>query len=267
MISKKATFSDAGFSSDEYPLELAEIQRLAQREYEGRTLYSSSGSSSGSSSRSSSRSYQKPRKLTFIEQVNKRKACENLVRFIRLIDFMMRYTAHMIVCNSLIAVHKSLTSRAKSRPTPGALTSTDKEATGSVESDTEIPVFSCKVTLNGPIIIISPNLDKFDEGFRNLLTKLDEAVQSVPVLFQDVIFNPYTQPILYGKMENYRAESENFPFVHGHEESCEAIMMQIRQALVEAFEVCDLGKINYIFSVHCARHTLLDAHDVMHDVS
>ena len=158
----------------------------------------------------------------------------------------------MIVCNSLIAVHKSLTSRAKSRPTPGALTSTDKEATGSVESDTEIPVFSCKVTLNGPIITISPNLDKFDEGFRNLLTKLDEAVQSVPVLFQDVIFNPYTQPILYGKMENYRAESENFPFVHGHEESCEAIMMQIRQALVEAFEVCDLGKINYIFSVHCA---------------
>ena len=201
----KATFSDAGFSSDEYPLELAEIERLAQREYEGRTLYSSSGSS-GSSSRSSSRSYQKPRKLTFIEQVNKRKACENLVRFIKLIDFMMRYTAHMIVCNSLIAVHKSLTSRAKSRPTPGELTSTDKEASGSVESDTEIPVFSCKVLLNAQIITISPNLDKFDEGFRNLLTKLDEAVQSVPVLFQDVIFNPYTQPILYGKMENYKAQ-------------------------------------------------------------
>ena len=112
---KKCTISEfySNFSSDEYPLELAEIERLAQREYEGRTLYSSSGSSGSSSSRSSSRSYQKPRKLTFIEQVNKRKACENLVRFIRLIDFMMRYTAHMIVCNSLIAVHKSLTSRAK----------------------------------------------------------------------------------------------------------------------------------------------------------
>ena len=109
-----------------------------------------------------------------------------------------------------------------------------------MESDTEIPVFSCKVLLNAQIITISPNLDKFDEGFRILLTKLDEAVQSVPVLFQDVIFNPYTQPILYGKMENYKAESENFPFVHGHEESCEGIMMQIRQALVEAFEVCDL---------------------------
>ena len=206
---KNCTISEfySNFSSDEYPLELAEIERLAQREYEGRTLYSSSGSSGSSSSRSSSRSYQKPRKLTFIEQVNKRKACENLVRFIRLIDFMMRYTAHMIVCNSLIAVHKSLTSRAKSRPTPGELTSTDKEASGSVESDTEIPVFSCKVLLNAQIITISPNLDKFDEGFRILLTKLDEAVQSVPVLFQDVIFNPYTQPILYGKMENYKVHN------------------------------------------------------------
>ena len=95
----------------------------------------------------------------------------------------------------------------KSRPTPGELTSTDKEASGSVESDTEIPVFSCKVLLNAQIITISPNLDKFDEGFRILLTKLDEAVQSVPVLFQDVIFNPYTQPILYGKMENYKVHN------------------------------------------------------------
>ena len=76
-----------------------------------------------------------------------------------------------------------------------------------MESDTEIPVFSCKVLLNAQIITISPNLDKFDEGFRILLTKLDEAVQSVPVLFQDVIFNPYTQPILYGKMENYKVHN------------------------------------------------------------
>ena len=101
-------------------------------------------------------------------------------------------------------------------------------------------MFSCKVTLSGPIITITPNLDQFDEGFRNLLTKLDEAVQSVPVLFQDSLFHPYTQPILYGKMENYKAESENIPFVHGHEDSCEAIMVQMREALVEAFEVCDL---------------------------
>ena len=65
---KKCTISEfySNFSSDEYPLELAGIERLAQREYEGRTLYSSSGSSGSSSSRSSSRSYQKPRKLTFI---------------------------------------------------------------------------------------------------------------------------------------------------------------------------------------------------------
>ena len=80
----KSTFSDAGFSSDDYALEVAEIERLAQKEYAMVTAGSLS-----SSSRSSSRSTRPP-KLTFIEQVNKRKVCETIVRFVRLIDFMMR---------------------------------------------------------------------------------------------------------------------------------------------------------------------------------
>ena len=65
----------------------------------------------------------------------------------------------------------------------------------SVDSDTEIPVFSCKVTLVGDQITITPDLQKFEDGFQHLLSKLNESVESVPVLFDDIGI-PRSWPII-----------------------------------------------------------------------
>ena len=72
------------------------------------------------------------------------------------------------------------------------------------------------------------------------IAKLNESVLSVPVLFEDATFNPFTQPILYGKIENYRADRESTPFIKGHEEVCNDMMDSIKMALIHAFEVCDI---------------------------
>ena len=239
----KSTFSDAGFLYEEYNLEITYSQKQIQKQYESRAQSVATSGGKTSTSRTSTASEERPKKLTFIQQVNKRYVCENLVRFIRLIDFMMRYSTHMIVSNSLLAIQKALVSRAKSRPTPGNKEddSANKEQSqgSTVDSDTEIPVFSCKVTLEGKDITITPDQKYFEEGFSDLLTKLNDAVLSVPVLFEDATFNPFTQPILYGKVENYRADRESTPFIKGHEEVCSSLMEDIRQALEIAFEVCD----------------------------
>ena len=95
-------------------------------------------------------------------------------------------------------------SRSRGRQTTTGKDSKDQEKAEDVESDTQIPVFVCKVTLVGDCITITPDLEKFENGFHNLLTRLNESVESVPVLFDDNVFNPYSQPILYGKMENYK---------------------------------------------------------------
>ena len=95
-------------------------------------------------------------------------------------------------------------SRSRGRQTATGKDSKDQEKAEDVESDTQIPVFVCKVTLVGDCITITPDLEKFENGFHNLLTRLNESVESVPVLFDDNVFNPYSQPILYGKMENYK---------------------------------------------------------------
>ena len=101
-----------------------------------------------------------------------------------------------------------MVSRSRGRQTNVGKDSKDQDKAEAVESDTEIPVFVCKVTLVGDCITITPDLEKFENGFHNLLERLNESVESVPVLFDDNVFNPYSQPILYGKMENYKMDYE-----------------------------------------------------------
>ena len=89
-------------------MEVAYSQKQIQKQYESRavSVANSNGKTSTPSRTASTSSEERPKKLSFIQQVNKRKVCENLVRFIRLIDFMMRYSTHMIVSNSLLAIQK-----------------------------------------------------------------------------------------------------------------------------------------------------------------
>ena len=107
-----------------------------------------------------------------------------------------------------------MVSRSRGRQTATGKDSKDQEKAEDVESDTQIPVFVCKVTLVGDCITITPDLEKFENGFHNLLTRLNESVESVPVLFDDNVFNPYSQPILYGKMENYKVSLVWFDFFY-----------------------------------------------------
>ena len=91
--------------------------------------------------------------MTFMEQVNKRKVCEKLVTFIRLIDYMLKLILHKIACNSLDAIHKALVARAKSRSNPAAAAAEgqkkakDKAGEKAEQEEQEIPVFTCLVSV------------------------------------------------------------------------------------------------------------------------
>ena len=151
--------------------------------------------------------------------------CEKLVSFIRMIDYSLRLTLHKITLNSLIAIKKSLVTRAKSRPTAEEKKRDDsgeKDKSGSKESEQseseqEIPVFSCQVSVGSEReITITPNLSAFDNGFSNFLMKLNDVIQSIPLLYDDQAYHPFTQPILYGKIEAHQFSFET-SFLSGHE--------------------------------------------------
>jgi hypothetical protein len=59
----------------------------------------------------------------------------------------------------------------------------------------------CKLVELIPTSGLRLRLQVFEENFTELLTSLNETVMSIPSLSHDRCFHPFTQPILYGKME------------------------------------------------------------------
>jgi len=70
-------------------------------------------------------------------------------------------------------------------------------------------------------------LQVFDDSFSELLTSLNEAVMAVPSLAHDRCFHPFTQPILYGKIEYFERTGNNDEthFVDGHERECADVLV------------------------------------------
>ena len=151
--------------------------------------------------------------------------CERLVTFIRMVDYSIRLVLHEITINSLTAINKSLVSRAKTRPSPeekkraetGEKDKPSSKEAEANEAEQEIPVFTCLVSVNNEReISITPDLAAFDNGFTNFLTKLNDVIQSIPLLYDDESFHPFAQPILYGKIEAHQFSFET-SFLSGHE--------------------------------------------------
>ena len=229
----KSTFHENGFNYDDYSFELAFFDR------------------SSAASTSFGSNIQQPRKMTFMEQVNKRKVCEKLVQFIRLIDYMLRWILHCIACNSLIAIHKALLSRAKKVSSAVAGVSEKKKAKEEkdMEEQDEIPVFTCLVSVLDREISISPSYNTFEDGFKNLLSKLNEAIRSIPLLGNDRAFHPFTRPILYGKViQVYKpipSTAEAF-LLQGHDIISQQILRDINGCVQDGFAVCKLEMEPYV---------------------
>ena len=80
-----------------------------------------------------------------------------------------------------------------------------------------------------PIKISEFLFQVFDESFSDVLTRLNECVLAIPSLANDRCFHPFTQPILYGKIEFFDrpGNGEEQHFVDGHEKICNSVLVNI----------------------------------------
>ena len=91
-------------------------------------------------------------------------------------DYMMKYTSHVIVLNSLVAINKSLISRSKTRAQQQQLQllqqqpqqqqqQVEQQGDGQLkvssedksEAEQEFPVFTCQVSVVDRSLIVNPN--------------------------------------------------------------------------------------------------------------
>ena len=94
-------------------------------------------------------------------------------------DYMLTYTSHVIVINSLVAIHKSLVSRSKTRQqqlqqqqqqleqkqqlelkaataSAGATPAAAEDKPGG-DGEQEFPVFSCQISVVDQKLVVNPN--------------------------------------------------------------------------------------------------------------
>jgi hypothetical protein len=86
-----------------------------------------------------------------------------------LTDYILIYTSHVIVLNSLVAIHKSLVSRSKTRQqqqqqqqlleqkAATALATPAAEDKPGGDSEQEFPVFSCQISVVDRRLVVNPD--------------------------------------------------------------------------------------------------------------
>ena len=100
-----------------------------------------------------------------------------------------------------------------------------------------VPVFTLTIGVNAETITFTPSFNVFHEVFRQFLINLNESVSEFPLFISDKAFAPVTQPILYGKMENYRSNLTSEVFYQGHEEACDELLDELGRITEEAFDI------------------------------
>lgn len=126
----RSTLAEDGFSYDDYKHELARVRmereqlRLAHAQSRaGKTLSSTSCSDLtpslaypdagplGAREMADLANTAPAKKLTFIEQANKRQCCFRIMSFVRLIDAVMRNALQHLIYNSMIEIKKNILRR------------------------------------------------------------------------------------------------------------------------------------------------------------
>lgn len=97
----RSTFSEAGFNADDYGQELEDLKRVI-------APLSVAGTSSLAKKKETEEG---KKKISFIEQANKRKECDKLAAYILSIDLMLNSVLHQLVVNSMTTIQDSISQR------------------------------------------------------------------------------------------------------------------------------------------------------------
>ena len=122
-----------------------------------------------------------------------------------------------------------------------------------------VPVFFLTIGVCQTAITFTPDVPAFNGALGSILTKLNDAIASTASLMQDRVFSPFSQPILYGKIESYRttALEEESLFTSDHSTRCQDMMSALQGSVAKAFKMCgeEMGPYTKTAFEFCKRRT------------
>ena len=141
----------------------------------------------------------------------------------------------------------------------GASVATAAEEAAAAAEQQVVPVFFLTIGVCQTAITYTPDVSAFNGALGSILSKLNDAIASTASLMQDRVFSPFSQPILYGKIESYRNTTleEESLFTSDHATRCQDRISALKGSVAKAFQMCgdEMGPYTKTAFEFCKRRT------------
>ncbi|XP_037662920.1 dynein heavy chain 6, axonemal isoform X2 [Choloepus didactylus] len=193
-------------------------------------------------------------KMTYTEEASKRHHCMRLTCFIRLNDYLIENTMHVLTVNSANSLLNCLTDKLKRTPSADVIQKwiseekpevTDKKGAPVMErqedDDSFIPMFLTELILTVQSLLFEPSLEDFLDGISGAINHFQSTVLSVPNLVPDQFFDAFTSPYINNKLEEKTCGSgPSLSAVFDDDKDFHMIIYQIKETIQAAFQSAKL---------------------------
>ncbi|XP_070535810.1 dynein axonemal heavy chain 6-like isoform X2 [Ptychodera flava] len=212
-----------------------------------------------------------PDKMTYTEQANKRTHCRRLTCFIRLSDYLIVNTMHVLAVNSVSTLLNYLTEQLQSTPTLAQIQGLEDEdgakdddkattagapttvgatstlaatttATGVTEETDHVlpPLYLTELLLEPNQLLFAPDVDDYQEGLTEVIKRFQDCVLSVANLVPDQYFDAFTRPIINNKFEEKTCgDGPSLGAMFEDDKHLMGIVTNIKDAIIAAFNAAN----------------------------
>uniref|UniRef100_A0A8C5NZ98 Dynein, axonemal, heavy chain 6 n=1 Tax=Jaculus jaculus TaxID=51337 RepID=A0A8C5NZ98_JACJA len=194
--------------------------------------------------------YGESEKMTYTEQASKRHHCMRLTCFIRLNDYLIQNTLHVLTVNSANTLLNYLTEKLKRTPSADVIQKwiteekpevVDKKVVPVLEKQEEdeslIPMFITELILTVQALLFEPSLEDFLDGISSAINHFQSTVLSVPNLMPDTYFDAFTSPFINNKLEEKTCgPGPSLSTVFDDDKNFHTIIFQIKDTIHAAFD-------------------------------
>ncbi|GAB1605440.1 dynein axonemal heavy chain 6 isoform X2 [Argonauta hians] len=211
-----------------------------------------------------------PEKMTYTEQANKRSHCRRLTCFIRLADYLVVNTMHMLAVNSVSTLLNYFTQQIQSasvednsKPSEENITKVSEQIQRKIsilpDFDAEeelmnkrvIPLFLVELILDLHQLCFDPDLNSFQANIQEVICRFQDTVLGVPNLISDVYFDAFTQPVINGKYEEKTCgDGPSLSVMFEEDKFLHQLVTNIKDVLSFAFNVANEHSNNFIQILH-----------------
>ncbi|XP_072261492.1 dynein axonemal heavy chain 6 [Pyxicephalus adspersus] len=196
-------------------------------------------------------------KMTYTEQANKRSHCRRLTCFIRLADYLIVNTMHILAVNSVSSLLNYLVEKMKYTPSSAVIQTwntnfkqveaADKKASvvpslpGATAEEEIVPMFFTEIMLDTQSLWFEPSLDDFQDNIANVVQQFQETVLSLANLVPDSYFDAFTQPIINNKLEEKTCgEGPSLSTMFEDDKHLQGLISQIKETIQSAFDTASV---------------------------